>query len=1242
MATHSLLRNLFGSEGLEPFSGTGRLHGRDYSYFPSPPYPPGTYYDPYYAACYINRSYVPARDGSCNPPYTFPDFNHCFLGRITTDGPTGPLVVLEQSFIRRSVPSSPGLGASAPSNYFDPYDPGNIGFWNNPNWPDPNSPMPLALRQAIVFRPHPLLHQIDPVTGQPRFPPPADIGGDVRNLPPGIPVKLVVQDPTTGNTVQLAHYGNDSIWMDLGFPVQTGPDGRTYKPLFAFFITDLDGRLNLNQVFWNQGLIFAPGESPGGLNGHHEMEAILRHGDTLADSFTSLLFPKLPDTMKDLRRRHMLTTYSADLRYAGFVPQVYREPWNGSPSQNDAKNNIVYPAGNPDLGPRWAAYSMQYRVPPGDTEPPTSRTVNWDWGPPFQPNQQALKNPLNIPYRNQGDFLTVIATAKNGQPIGVWTGRTATFVNRYDQQGNIIGTANFPSRQRLDLRSRVSSLPAYPPVVNLDNPRLDPTTNLPEPRRRDLAKAIAARQNLAREIYFRLLLVCGLLDEDPVPITSVPTTSPALAWVFTLYPSLQGVSWPPEGLPPRWPPTGVRARVLDPTNPTDEELKPLRFLAQLAVNIVDFLDDDDYSTPFMFYTDMDGYPLADPWAQDANGNPKYWVFGTEKPRVVINEVLFEYQEPYDNMKSARVDGSFYMRCWVELLNASGANVVLGPDDPTAGNPDAVDLSRYQIVIANARNAGNPVDELAGAGNGENVLGSVPGQDLRTQTSDSDFLQPPPAGQTSPTPPWALNSTEALVIGPTGDTVDGTLAATNPSKRIQKDNLKFSLDRNGNDWKYMGNVEPTKEYFVLLRRLAYPQMRRNQGNLAEVHTTPATVTVIPNTGAGPAWLDDFDPGQNPLVFNPYLTYDYVLVKQNQGLCDRTQDANPNESISWARTHPYADSRNQPHKNLDPNPIMVNGNPTKTWHSLGFPNPNEAEAPPLYHPNAAVRTMDLLKVSAFKQHLLTQRFLKSDPSYPNYHYAPWFDEPPGQGQTARIYRALEFLEITPDNLANMNVNPSAHPHRTVGKVNINTATPEEIFLALTNATQGGRWQAIYSRREAPSPPQPIYGFAPGQIAATPPTPTPLPNGLSREDSWWRMDSGGNSRVFLDAFPNPNSDPLHEQAKLFADLYDKITTRSNVFAVWCTVGFFEVDQNGKLGPEIDADVGRQVRYRFFAIVDRTIIAEWMLKYQVPVETQLGRTDVDPRRPAAPLPPSSSFTLPNPNTPPIDPCVIYWSRIQ
>ncbi len=40
----------------------------------------------------------------------------------------------------------------------------------------------------------------------------------------------------------------DSVWLDLGAPVQSAPDGRLYKPLFAILCVDLDGRLNVNTV----------------------------------------------------------------------------------------------------------------------------------------------------------------------------------------------------------------------------------------------------------------------------------------------------------------------------------------------------------------------------------------------------------------------------------------------------------------------------------------------------------------------------------------------------------------------------------------------------------------------------------------------------------------------------------------------------------------------------------------------------------------------------------------------------------------------------------------------------------------------------------------------------------------------------------------------------------------------------------------------------------------------------------
>ncbi len=38
----------------------------------------------------------------------------------------------------------------------------------------------------------------------------------------------------------------DSIWIDLGLPIQTAADGRKYRPLFAIMCRDLDGLLNVN------------------------------------------------------------------------------------------------------------------------------------------------------------------------------------------------------------------------------------------------------------------------------------------------------------------------------------------------------------------------------------------------------------------------------------------------------------------------------------------------------------------------------------------------------------------------------------------------------------------------------------------------------------------------------------------------------------------------------------------------------------------------------------------------------------------------------------------------------------------------------------------------------------------------------------------------------------------------------------------------------------------------------------
>ncbi|MCA9246528.1 MAG: hypothetical protein KDA42_05415 [Planctomycetales bacterium] len=50
----------------------------------------------------------------------------------------------------------------------------------------------------------------------------------------------------------------DSVWLDLGFPVQRTRDGRLYKPMFAILCTDLDGRLNVNAAGTRDHLRAAP------------------------------------------------------------------------------------------------------------------------------------------------------------------------------------------------------------------------------------------------------------------------------------------------------------------------------------------------------------------------------------------------------------------------------------------------------------------------------------------------------------------------------------------------------------------------------------------------------------------------------------------------------------------------------------------------------------------------------------------------------------------------------------------------------------------------------------------------------------------------------------------------------------------------------------------------------------------------------------------------------------------------
>src|SRR5262249_30879053 len=69
-------------------------------------------------------------------------------------------------------------------------------------------------------------------------------------------------------------------------------------------------------------------------------------------------------------------------------------------------------------------------------------------------------------------------------------------------------------------------------------------------------------------------------------------------------------------------------------------------------------------------------------------------------------------------------------------------------------------------------------------------------------------------------------------------------------------------------------------------------------------------------------------------------------------------------------------------------------------------------------------------------------------------------------------------------------------------------------------------------------------------------PAPHGLGIEDTLLRSFAGGARRLFQPPEPaDPEAPGAHPYLanQLLTKIFDHVTTRSNVFAVWLTVGFF-----------------------------------------------------------------------------------------
>jgi hypothetical protein len=227
------------------------------------------------------------------------------------------------------------------------------------------------------------------------------------------------------------------------------------------------------------------------------------------------------------------------------------------------------------------------------------------------------------------------------------------------------------------------------------------------------------------------------------------------------------------------------------------EYDAVRWLAQLAANIVDQIDGDDVSTAFVWNPPAGrtgaapGTPIApsaespappglipsSPVARnqpyDQTANPAAWlngldptftagtfvqveeraVFGVEKPRLVINEVYSEVANDKSNRAGNQATVPFRVRFWVELLNPNNAEtpstaLLAGPDvaGPNTANGSVPLVQGTQSVYRlKVYDAGTPVlNQLVNKAG--NVKGSVNAADPQFPITTSQIQIEPTAIQ----------------------------------------------------------------------------------------------------------------------------------------------------------------------------------------------------------------------------------------------------------------------------------------------------------------------------------------------------------------------------------------------------------------------------------------------------------------------------------------------------------------
>ena len=691
------------------------------------------------------------------------------------------------------------------------------------------------------------------------------------------------------------------------------------------------------------------------------------------------------------------------------------------------------------------------------------------------------------PYTPAGPF--------GGQPTGDASDVTDAYTNVPAPPAGL--AANLPTslanvRAALAAVDVNRALPEYRP--NLALPLS--TTNCYNPTvAADLAPynaAVRARQQLAQDIFTRLCVATG------ASVRFYPTA-------LNLGGVNNGIILPqPTGAVPPYRITIPLVTGVSPlitVDVSEKEYSALRFLAQVSANIVDAIDTDDISTPFVWNPSA---PAAQPYysAADFGAGAELnsvsflqnrVVFGVEKPRVVINEVYPEIANQPGDLSGPKSTNGFDVRFWLELLNAganySATNAVIDPSvqlTPATPPMNATNFSPYKIVVTQNTNVATVLADKA------NVLGDPPANpviDFKFLTGrltagagvDTTQIAPNNGQFQSTTNMGTITLNGFYVVGPTLSGVAGNPAfapdpATQPyDKLIQasaatastvptapatgdvpttspsSDGLSYMYG-NENRTTFDGatggkNYAATRPHAVLLRRLANPYVPDNTSD------------------------------------NPYVTVDMMTqVKAADAVkyaSDTSRTPSTTNRASLARRQPYtgdpALTPPQANTTVPPSAPAVSFFQHNTATTVAFPGTTtqpttrdaNLEIPFEWMPHfdrRLINAEELLNVPVSRPHELTQHFAQPDPTpgnRPLFHQytlrtaveqrnpalpatiTPLVQLPGGgtgvPAQYAPLYRALELLTVKPW------VTDIPHGGRVPGKINPNAIQDKLVFDA-----------------------------------------------------------------------------------------------------------------------------------------------------------------------------------------------------